>query len=216
QFGGDESRFDRFADTDVVCDEQPDGLLAQRHQQRHELVGARVDGQLGERAERPGARAETDAQRGPQQAGRALVAQVVRSGRREARHLDLLQRGKHADEVVLRAAEGTQHQQFGVRTGLHYPFAATRPNQYTWGKLGGLWRVDAHVGGPFRGCRAAYSSPGPKMLRLAATVACQSPSWRNLITCQPASISRSSASSSRVLTCSSSWAGPSTNTATWA
>ena len=43
------------------------GSSLQRHQQRHELVGPRLDGDLGERAERPGAGAEPEPQRVAQQ-----------------------------------------------------------------------------------------------------------------------------------------------------
>ena len=43
-FTGDEQSFDRFADADVVGDEHSDGVQAQGHEQRHELVRARADG----------------------------------------------------------------------------------------------------------------------------------------------------------------------------
>ena len=52
QLGGDQSGLDGLADADVVGDEQPDDVLAQRHEQRDVLVAARADADAGERAER--------------------------------------------------------------------------------------------------------------------------------------------------------------------
>ena len=69
QLGGDQAGLDGLADADVVGDQQPDGVLPQRHQQRHELVGAGLDGDAGEGPERAGAGAEPEPQRGAQQAG---------------------------------------------------------------------------------------------------------------------------------------------------
>ena len=43
QLGGDQAGLDGLADADVVGDEQPDGVLPQRHEQRHVLVAARAD-----------------------------------------------------------------------------------------------------------------------------------------------------------------------------
>ena len=68
QLRGDQARLDGLADAHVVGDQHPHGVLPQRHQQRHELVGARLHGEPGQRAERPGAGPEPDPQRGPQQA----------------------------------------------------------------------------------------------------------------------------------------------------
>ena len=42
QLAGDEQRLDRLADPHVVGDEQAHGVELQRHEQRHELVGARA------------------------------------------------------------------------------------------------------------------------------------------------------------------------------
>ncbi len=69
-----------------------------------------------------------------------------------------------------------QHQQLGIRAGLHDPFAAARTNQYTWGDWAASGTLMLTFWGSFRGrCRTVYLSPGPKMLRWAETVACQSP-----------------------------------------
>ena len=85
QLAGDEQRLDRLADADVVGDQQPDRVQLQRHQQRHELVRARLDGDAAEGAERPGARAEAepDARRGAA-GGCGSRRRRCRVGQREA------------------------------------------------------------------------------------------------------------------------------------
>ena len=45
---GDQGRFHRLADTDVVGDQEPDRLETQSHQQRHKLVRTRLDANLAE------------------------------------------------------------------------------------------------------------------------------------------------------------------------
>jgi hypothetical protein len=60
QFGHHEACLDRLADADRVGDQQPDGRHPQREQQRHELVGARGDGELGQAAERAAAGPEAE------------------------------------------------------------------------------------------------------------------------------------------------------------
>jgi hypothetical protein len=64
-FTGDEQSFDGFADADIVGDEHPNGIQAQGHEQRHELVRARADGHAAEGAERRGAFTEGEAGRLP-------------------------------------------------------------------------------------------------------------------------------------------------------
>ena len=48
QLAGDQAGFDGLADADVVGDQEPNRVELQRHQQRDELVGAGLDGELGE------------------------------------------------------------------------------------------------------------------------------------------------------------------------
>jgi hypothetical protein len=57
QLAGDERGLDGLADADVVGDEQAHGIELERHQQRDELVGAGLDGDLPEAAERARRRA---------------------------------------------------------------------------------------------------------------------------------------------------------------
>src|SRR5688500_15157496 len=58
QFSGYKCSLDGLANTDVVGDEQPYWVQLECHQQRHELVGARLHGDLAEAAERARATAE--------------------------------------------------------------------------------------------------------------------------------------------------------------
>ena len=68
QLAGDQAGFDGLADAHIVGDQQADRVELERHQQRHELVGPRLDANPGKRAERPGAGAEAQAHGVAQQA----------------------------------------------------------------------------------------------------------------------------------------------------
>jgi hypothetical protein len=59
ELGRDQAAFDGLADADVVGDQQAHRFHAQRHEKRDELVRARRDGEIPQRAERARARAET-------------------------------------------------------------------------------------------------------------------------------------------------------------
>ena len=61
QLADDQAGFNGLADADVVGDQEPDRLLAERHEQRHQLVGTWLDAEIGERAERAGAGAQLEA-----------------------------------------------------------------------------------------------------------------------------------------------------------
>ena len=82
---GDEAGLDRLADADVVGDEEPDGVLPQRHEQRHELVGPRARPRY--RAKRAERAARWTGSRGAARRGAgapsAMVAQVAASAGRE-------------------------------------------------------------------------------------------------------------------------------------
>ncbi|MNF71527.1 hypothetical protein D3C84_534780 [compost metagenome] len=62
QFAGDQAGLDGLADTHVVGNQQAHGGQAQRHQQRHELVAARLHGNVAEGAERAGSGAQGQTQ----------------------------------------------------------------------------------------------------------------------------------------------------------
>ena len=130
QFRGDQARLDGLADAHVVGDQHPHGVLPQRHQQRHELVGAGLHGEPGQRAERSGARPEADPQRCPQQARAGGRSDVLRVGRLEGRRGDLLQLREHARDLVVTAAQRPQHEEVRrLRLRQHDPFPAAGGDQ---------------------------------------------------------------------------------------
>jgi hypothetical protein len=54
KLANNQAGLDGFADTGVVSHQEANRRLAQRHEQRHELVGTRLDGDVGKRAKGPG------------------------------------------------------------------------------------------------------------------------------------------------------------------
>ena len=202
QLGGDQAGLDGLADADVVGDQQPDRVLPQRHQQRHELVGAGLDGEPGQRAERPGAGPEPDPQRRAQQPGADAVPASSGSGGLEGGRADLLQRGEDAGDLVVAAAERAQHEEVGrLGLGQHDPLAAAGLHQRAHLERRKLSRRH-RVPSPVRRTRSG-SGPRPPPSRRRA---------RCVMTLQPRSRSTSRASSSRPARRSSS-VGPSTKTA---
>nr|MBK7069162.1 hypothetical protein [Deltaproteobacteria bacterium] len=84
ELGGDEQGLDGLADAHVVGDEQAHRVEPQRHEERDELVGARLDADAREGAKRPRAGAEPDADGVAEQRAGAVVAEVARGvGQRE-------------------------------------------------------------------------------------------------------------------------------------
>src|SRR4051794_17771280 len=102
---GDEEGLDGLSDADVVGDQEPDGVHLQGHEERHELVRPRLDGDLAERSERAGTRAETEPDRVPQEAAGQMIAQLSRLGRGEVRGPDLFEVRIDPGDLHVRAAE---------------------------------------------------------------------------------------------------------------
>ena len=158
QLGRDQAGLHGLADADVVGDQQPHRVLAQRHQQRDELIGARLDGKPGQGAERARRRAEPDPHRGAQQAGRRSRACVRRVRCRERRGTHVLQLREHPGHLVVTAAQGAQHEEVRrLRLRQHHPVPAA----------GGHQR--AHLE------RCSHSVPfsPPKTLGYRSTTCCQ-------------------------------------------
>jgi hypothetical protein len=62
QFTCDEPGLDGLSDTDVIGDEEPNGGLPEGHQERDQLVGPRLDGDVGKRPEGSGPGPELELQ----------------------------------------------------------------------------------------------------------------------------------------------------------
>ena len=142
QLLGDQGRFDRLADADVVGDQQADRVELERHQQRHQLVRARRHADPSDRAERAGARAEPEPQRIAEHAGGAVVAEVAGIGQGERRRLDRFEVGEDAGDLGVGAAERSHHEQVVARLGQHHPLPVACSHQRT--------------------CGEAHSDPSPK------------------------------------------------------
>ncbi len=129
QLAGDETGFDRLADSYVVGDQQAHRVELQGHQQGHELVGPGLDGDAPEAAKRPGGGAGREARRIAQQAACGEVAQVCAAGQPERGRLDRFQRRQDTGNLLVEPAHRAEHQQFVRGVGQHHPFAAARANQ---------------------------------------------------------------------------------------
>ena len=128
----DQSGFDGLADAHVVSDEKTHWVEAQRHQQRHELVGPRVAADPGHRPERPCARPEPEPQSVAQQAGRVGVAEMPdRVGRTEAGRLDRLDLGEDAGRLVVSAPQRPHDHQLGHVVRQHNPVPPTSRDKRT-------------------------------------------------------------------------------------
>ena len=125
QLGGDEAGLDRLADADVVGDEEAHRVELERHEERDELVGARLDGDGAEAPERPGAGAEAEPDGVAQEAAGAEVTEARGVGRRELGGLDVLERREDPRDLFLRAAERAEDEEVVFRFGKDDPFAAT-------------------------------------------------------------------------------------------
>ena len=129
QLAGDERRLDGLADPDVVGDKQPHGVLAQRHEQGHQLVGAGRHGKVPNAAERARAVAEPQHESITQQLGGTMVAGVFGVRRGERSRLDRLQIGEDAGYFRVRAAERPDHDQFVVGLRQDHPLPSPRPHK---------------------------------------------------------------------------------------
>ena len=135
QFAHDETGFDGLAYTHVVCDQQAHRAQPQRHQQRHQLVGARFHGNVAERTKWPAPCAQLQAQGIAQQQRRGVITGLLRVGLVECGRFYRaeLEIGDERDDVVICAPQGPQSQQLGAialpGVGLHHPLAPTGAHQ---------------------------------------------------------------------------------------
>ncbi len=134
QLAGDEACLDGLADTNVVGDQEAHRVELERHQERHQLVRAGLDGDLGERAKRPGARAEAQPDGVAQQPAGSEVADAGGIRQVESGGLDALERQVDPGCLVLGAAQRAKHEQVVGRFGEYDPFAVACFDQRADGK----------------------------------------------------------------------------------
>jgi hypothetical protein len=165
QFAGDERGFDGLADAHVVGDEQSDRIEPQRHHERHELIGTRLDGDASETPERAGGGAGREPRRVAEQSPGPEVAEVASVRERKGGRLHRFDAGQDADHLLVKSAHGPYEQRFVVRLRKHHPFSSSRSNE-----------------GPWLGERRAHCAGPPKMSGYRSKMASQSSSCRNRIT----------------------------------
>ena len=107
-----EGGFDGFANANVIGDEQADGVLAERHQERDKLVRPRSNTDAAEAAERTGGGADAEASGVTEQAGGAIVARALRVGGWEFGRGDRLDGGEDTGGLVLSTANGPEEDEF--------------------------------------------------------------------------------------------------------
>ena len=182
ELAGDEAGLDGLADADVVGDQQADGVLAQRHEQRHELVAARGSTAMpaeaiGTGRRRRGTRAGARCAAGAAEAvspRSAAVGGGEGGGARRPRR-----RGRRRRSRRRPPPSGRRTQELGRR----------RPGRTTHSRPRARTRVPARSG---RGSRCVIrwcSFRGRRRYGYWSATAAQSSSCRNAITRQPASSS---------------------------
>ena len=112
QLAGDEQGLDGLPDPDVVGDEEAHRIELQRHEQRHELVGARLDRDPSDAPEGSGAPPQREQQRVAQQEGRVVSAELVRARQGEPGLADRLDLERQVDQrpILVRSGDGTDPQ----------------------------------------------------------------------------------------------------------
>ena len=131
QLAGNQQGLDRLAHADVVGDQQAHRIELERHQQRHELVSARLDRDLPETAERSGAPPQRKKQRVAQQQGRIVPAELVHARQRKPRLANRLHLQRQVDQraIFVRPGDGTDPQRVRRTSGQHHPLAPTCADQ---------------------------------------------------------------------------------------
>jgi len=112
-----QSGLNGLANTDIIRNQQAHRVQFEGHQQRHQLIGARLKAQPGKRAERPGAGAKAQPHSIPQQPGGAVIAYLNRVGQIKGGGGHAFQRQVNASHFIIRAAQRAQDEQISSRIG---------------------------------------------------------------------------------------------------
>lgn len=135
----DESGLDGLADANVVGDEQTHHVELERHQQRDELVGPGLDGDLSRGPEGPGAAAEREQEGVAEEGRRAVTRGLLQRRRGEGRLGDGFGLEPEVQEglVFLGAGHRAHAQDVGVATVEDDPLASARADEGAGAELRG-------------------------------------------------------------------------------
>ena len=203
-FAGYQCAFNRFADTYVVGNQQPHGRELHGHEQRHQLVGAGLYGDVAKAAEGASAAAQLELQGIHEQLAGRVVAGLLDGRPREGGrpHGLGLQRQVDKGLVLLSTAQGAQAQGVGGGFGQHDPFTATGRDETAGVKLS---NGSVHI-------QFFWLEPNRSALAANMVGHC-SCSLGKRTTMKPSSSSLRLAWASLAFWLSVSWWGPSMNTA---
>jgi hypothetical protein len=126
-----QSPLDCLSDSDIVGDQEAHHVELERHQERHELIGARLEPDATGAAERAGTAAQREQQGVPQKQCLSLRPVVLRRRRikRSRHHGVWFQRGIEHLYVAFSTRERTKPKQILRRIGKDDPFAPTSPDE---------------------------------------------------------------------------------------
>src|SRR5689334_22217976 len=92
QFACNETGFNRLANAYVIGDQEAHRVEFERHEQRHQLVGAWFNGDVAKRAKWSSARTESETHSITQQPTGAIIAQLSGVGQFETRGINTFKR----------------------------------------------------------------------------------------------------------------------------
>ena len=133
QLARDQAGLDGLADADVVCDQQAHRIELERHQQRHELIGARLDARSGRSRGR--ARRRGEATGGARRAGAAphrgrhSARRSAAGSTRRATRLGLERQVNEASGPPRNRETGRTRSSLRVAAGEDDPLAAARADE---------------------------------------------------------------------------------------
>ena len=138
QLAGNQQGLHRFAEAHLIGDQHPGDALLERHQQRHQLIGAGIEGKVAQAAEWPRPGTQLEQQGIAQQQRRTLRTALarVRPGEGGRGHVVPLQWQKQGGDLLLASAQGPELQGVGRRIGQHHPFPSAGPHDRAGAVLG--------------------------------------------------------------------------------
>ena len=123
KLAGDKQGLDRFPDADVVRDEEAHRVELERHEQRHELVRARLDRDLSNAPKGSGAPPQREQQRIAKQESRVVPANLMRARQGEPSLANRLDLQRHVDQcsILIRSRDRTDPERLRRASTEHDP-----------------------------------------------------------------------------------------------